>query len=45
MSEYYPGLWPYSATKHAVRVLTQGLRNELSAQKTGIRVSVSLYLL
>ena len=30
----------YAATKHALRVLTDGLRNELAAEKSPIKVSL-----
>lgn len=31
----------YNATKHAVRVITEGARMELAQQKSGIKISVS----
>ncbi|CAA9997907.1 unnamed protein product [Nesidiocoris tenuis] len=34
-----PGIGAYSATKHAVTALTEGLRNEVSALKANVRVT------
>jgi len=36
----YPGIEMYTASKHAVTVLTEGLRRELRDLKTKIRVTV-----
>lgn len=37
-----PQSYVYAGTKHAVRVMTEGLRRELRDMKTKIRVTVSL---
>jgi hypothetical protein len=36
----YPGLFLYTASKHSVTVLTEGLRKELSDLKSNIRITV-----
>jgi NADP-dependent 3-hydroxy acid dehydrogenase YdfG len=41
----YPGMYAYSASKHAVTVMTEGLRRELRDLKTNIRVTVITLLL
>jgi NAD(P)-dependent dehydrogenase (short-subunit alcohol dehydrogenase family) len=41
----YPGMYAYSASKHAVTVMTEGLRRELRDLKTNIRVTVNSILL
>jgi len=40
----YPGMFMYTASKHSVTVLTEGLRKELSDLKSNIRITVRLYL-
>jgi NADP-dependent 3-hydroxy acid dehydrogenase YdfG len=40
-----PGSYLYAGTKHAVRVMTEGLRRELRDMKTKIRVTVSYCIL
>lgn len=37
----YPGMFMYTASKHSVTVLTEGLRKELSDLKSNIRITVS----
>jgi short-subunit dehydrogenase len=42
----YPGMFLYTASKHSVTVLTEGLRKELSDLKSNIRITVRrLFLL
>jgi NADP-dependent 3-hydroxy acid dehydrogenase YdfG len=36
----YPGMFLYTASKHSVTVLTEGLRKELSDLKSNIRITV-----
>jgi NAD(P)-dependent dehydrogenase (short-subunit alcohol dehydrogenase family) len=37
----FPGIYAYSGSKHAVTVMTEGLRRELRDLGTNIRVTVS----
>lgn len=39
-----PTIVCYAATKHAVKAITDGLRNELHAARTHIRVTVRIVL-
>ena len=39
-----PGFHCYAATKYAVRAIAEGLRNELHAANTRIRVTVCLII-